>query len=676
MTRENRNATAHPLPQLLGIVLAAMWCVLVMALSSRNYFLVNYGSMRSLVAWLEPFAASWASSIVALCVMIAWTAMRRHIMRSDAQTAMYSAICLAVALIAGLPWIASWTTESVRVESIWPIFWLAAWTGLSFAVLARGLRSDVANDRSPIRSQPRIDHLQSSHLSFAVTVAMSLACGCWWTTQSFHYYSAYMLGFNDFGHFMQRVANTANGHGFLLETPVLPIFWDHFNPGLVLLVPLWQLFPDVTLCFYLQSASLALSAVCIWRISRNLGQRPRTSAMWGTAWLMQPVVGQMNLAYSYGWHPISFAIPLLLITLIALQTQRYALGATSLLLALSMEEGVFVIAALFCAVNFAIAKGLLGSQSEQSNSISGALHWRSWLACCVILAIGFMAVFRWSGLAEFQTGRFSSLGGTPLQVLASPILRPHAFWGQLFGMQNAYLTLGLFLPCFLPSLVRGWRWCLAIVLPLGVLLVWEHRPAQSLAFQYSSTLLPILWLASMYGARDQRSTSEKLRWNELRFGAESSSMGAFATALTLSIFLGQMPFSARTLVDVQTRTYEPTELEQRLLPGSPEHDFLTELIKKIRTSGGEVLATGRIASHCVGNRDVETVGQYVQRRSMLSKLAGREDGPIRHYEWVIVDRQEGFQQTAEEIRAVERETIRAGFQKLEDRHAIALYRRP
>ena len=53
-----------------------------------------------------------------------------------------------------------------------------------------------------------------------------------------------MLGYHDFGHFAYRVASTWEGRGFLLETPSLPAFWDHFNPGLALLAPLWGLWPD------------------------------------------------------------------------------------------------------------------------------------------------------------------------------------------------------------------------------------------------------------------------------------------------------------------------------------------------------------------------------------------------------------------------------------------------
>jgi hypothetical protein len=218
---------------------------------------------------------------------------------------------------------------------------------------------------------------------------------------------------------------------------------------------------------------------------------------------------------------------------------------------------------------------------------------------------------------------------------------------------------------------------LAVVLPLGVLLVWEHRPAQSLAFQYSSILLPVLWLSTMLGSQSPEpwvANDAKFRWRLPSWSGGAAALGAFATASTLSLFLGQFPFSSRTLQDVQVRTYQPTETEFRLQQGGADNRWLHDQVAKIRVSRDAVLATGRIAAHCVGNRDVETVGQFAQRRDKLAKLADRLDQPMLHYRWVILDRLEHFQQNEAEIQAVEREAIRSGFAKVDEQYGIVVYR--
>jgi uncharacterized membrane protein len=670
MPKNSSLPSPSPVQHFVSWLLAIGWCCVVMAMSSRDYFLVNYGSMRGVDAWLEPFVASASSSLAAFLTMVLWCAWRHRTVRTNLRSAQRSTVYLAISLVSLLVWIGSWAAESVGYQSLWPVFWLSAWTGLSFAELAKGTFASGTG----VFIFGKDLTLLSRRSSFVVLLTASLGCGLWWTWQSWDSYAAYMLGFNDFGHFMQRVANTAAGRGVLLETPVLPMFWDHFNPGLLLLVPLWLVYPDASLSFVLQSVSLVAGSLCLWRLSLAMGHTAWVAMLWGMAWLSQPVLGQMNLAYSYGWHPISLAIPLMLLSLVYLTERKPIRACVALVFALSMEEGVFVVASLFCAASGMIAWKRSAHDSESAWHVVTALHARTWLITSLVLAIGFVVVFRYSGLAEFQTARFASLGGSPMQVLLSPVLRPAAFWGQLVREQTVYFLLGLLLPCFVPAWIRGWRWMLAAVLPLGVLLVWEHRPAQSLAFQYASTLLPIFWIASTSGA--SLNTSAQGRWlADFQFGDMGAAVGALATSLVLSIFLGQMPWSARTLTDVATKTYPPTEMGPRLQIGSPENAFLNKQILAIRQDGRAVLATGRIAAHCVGNEDVETVGQYLQRREQLSRLADREGRPILHYRWIIVDRQESFQQTVEETQRVETEAKASGFRLIEEFNDIAVYER-
>ena len=72
----------------------------------------------------------------------------------------------------------------------------------------------------------------------AVWLLAPLCCG-WWYFQAQQAYYNYLLGYADFGHFGWRVASTWEGRGFLVETPSLPAFWDHFHPGLALFCATW-----------------------------------------------------------------------------------------------------------------------------------------------------------------------------------------------------------------------------------------------------------------------------------------------------------------------------------------------------------------------------------------------------------------------------------------------------
>lgn len=676
------------------VALGTAWWLLAIVLHGRDHFLLNYSSLRIVPPMSEPFMSSYSINAMAIGIMFFWVYVVRRLWTESNEarrSAINSQILLAISM---LPLLA-WGAEILGLEfgaketagaahdgwvSLWNVYWFVGWSGLSFARLGGWILSE-RSWMSPERSWMA---------GLGLVVCVSLVIAAWWVWQSHHYYQSFMLGFNDFGHFMQRVSNTANGHGFLLETPVLPIFWDHFNPGLVLLVPLWNLYPDVTLAFYLQAAALAVSSWGIWFIARGLGLSPKESVCWSLAWLCQPILGQMNLAYTYGWHPISLAIPLLLFAIACLQRSKWWWATLLTIAALSMEEGVFVIVATFCASNFWLRfRGRSANSLEQSPQQSlvnspvdssvpnrrAELSWKVWLGLSVCASIGFVLVFKLSGLAEFQTARFASLGGTPLEVVASPILKPSLFWGQLISNRNAYFVLGLTLSCFLPALILGWRTAWACVPPIAVLIVWEHRPAASLAFQYSSILLPVLWLASMQGSRRDP-------W--FAFTRKQIAFGACATSFLFSLYLGQFPFSSRTLSDVRASSYSsslaelspegdsPTTFPREA--GSLDGNWIHEQLKIVRESHLEVLATGRIASHLLGNREVETVGQFELRREKLALLPNRSGPPIRHYRWLVVDRMETFQQTQDQTKQVEQEALQNGFVKLQERFGVAIYR--
>jgi len=676
MKRNEKDPSARVGTLVLAYSLAFIWWLLAITFGSRDYYLVNYGASRSIDAMLEPFGASWIAIGFAMLTAAGWVGMVRHAIHKSKVYSSYSIpralVYFGLSLAPGIEWISHWNGESYGVEGLWVAYWFSGWTGLSFAELSKAYCR-------PIEQMDEKTDPKQGWYGFGTVCFFSLACGSWWTAQSYNYFHRFMLGFNDFGHFMQRVSNTANGQSMLLETPVLPAFWDHFNPGLLLLVPVWRVYPDVTLAFYLQSISLAGSAIAIRKISRVTGHSEFAATLFGIAWLFQPVVGQMNLAYTYGWHPISLAIPLLLLSLIAILQRRLTWAILSLFIALSMEEGVFVIAALFCAVHGVLRLELWLKPNKYVAQVSRALSWQAWFTTSVVLIIGFVLVFRFSGMAEFQTSRFAALGNSTWEVIMSPFFRPNVFWSTLFRTQNLYLLLGISLPCFVPSLIRAWQLLLVLALPLVVLFVWDHKPAQSLAFQYSSTLLPVLWLTAVLGSRkhDPNENDKHPSWiGSIGWTGNSAAMGALTTAWTLSLFLGQFPYSSNTLQDVQVRTYAPTESGIRLEIGSDENLWVHAQVAKIRQDKRGVLATGRIASHCVGNDDVETASQYLQRRDSLAKLVDRLDQPMLHYQWVVLDRQENFQQTVQEIDAIEREVNELGFNKVEDRYGIVVYQKP
>lgn len=659
---------------LLGSLLALSWLVSALAASSRIYFLSTYEVGKMVEPLWEPFAAT--NAVVAVCLGLAasWLMFLWLNHKADCRSQTRPMLWITISLLPLAFWglrvagVATWPAH------FWEVIWIAGWTGLSFGELAR--------QRIVHRQQPIAPNLRFDWLAGPLSILLTTLAGVWWFSQSVAYHQNFLLGFNDFGHFLQRVANTAEGRGVLLETPVLPMFWDHFNPGLLLLVPLWKIYPSVKLVFALQAASLAVGGLLLFHIAKRMGHSNWVALTFGLAWIVQPSVGQMNLAYTYGWHPITFAIPLLLAAILCLLSKRKLAALIFTVMALSMEEGVFVMVALVAAVCAALPyiekwyiKTNVQGIADNSSSLAGALATTTWLVVALTSVLGFVLVYKLSGLAEFQTGRFVALGNSPIEIALSPLMRPTAFWGQVLQIENVFFVLLLWLPCGLPSLLQGWRYLLPTLLPLGVLIVWDHAPAHNLAFQYPSTLLPFFWLASVSGAAKEVGSRKSI--DALRPANQAglpNATTAMVTGLVLSLFVGEFPFSSPTLLDIEAMTYgADTELRRKI--DGVDGRWLTEQVEKIRATGDECLATTRIAAHLVGNRDIETVGQYLQRREKLSELADRKGAPIRHYRWVVLDRNDHGNWSGQETAKVEEEARQSRFELVEEQYNIVVYRR-
>jgi uncharacterized membrane protein len=530
----------------------------------------------------------------------------------------------------------------------WELVWFAGWTGM-------GVRGLFADRDIPISlaEHPRLWH-------FLLSIAV-VGCGGWWFLQSTEYYADYLLGFNDFGHFTQRISNTVQGNGFLLESPVLPPFWDHFNPGLALLVPVWFLIPSMEMIFAIQAACLAGSAWLVFAIARARGQSPLVAFGWGCAWLLFPSIGQMNLAYTYGWHPITLAIPCLLAAYLAVCRNRVGIAVFWTLIALAFEEGVFVVIACFAIVQ-AIRIWFTGGQRQVCIG---------WSVVAIGALVGFVLVYQFSGLAPFQTGRFAKLGNNAFEIMASPVLRPEIFWGLIFRPRNAAFAC-LWLVPWIVAATHAWLWSvLAVLPPLFVLMIWEHMPAQSLAFQYTSCLIPVLFLGVLEPSGNARSQHGR-------------AFGMLAVVWILSISIGQMPWSHDSLVDVKAGTYGADSRWNRS-HAAEDWDWITRRIASIKrredSSFGKqlpawselrVLATGRIAAHFVGVGDLETVGQFWQRFDALKELDSSRSSPILRYDILLLDFRESFQQTPDETERIYQEAIRYGWKLRERRYDFAI----
>ncbi len=492
---------------------------------------------------------------------------------------------------------------------------------------------------------------------------LAIAFGVWWFVQGKQAYSEFMLGFHDFGHFGHRVVNTWEGRGFLLQTPSLPPFWDHFNPGLALLAPLWGLWPDPQLFILVQAVCLALPAPLVFGIARAHGATRIAAAMWGAAYLMFPSLGLMNLNFSYGWHPVSCALPFIFAAIWALSRGWPITAAAAAVVACSFREDVIVILGCLAAAMAIQAWIVSRDRDRNQNSSHVALHChrlspRTWLILWILLIVAFGFVYFFSGFAREQRGR----------ILYNSSLE------YIFKISSVYFLLALAVPLGLRPLARAWPILLALILPLAVLLVWSAPHATSIAFQYTTTMLPVLFLAAIAGstAIDIKGASTAQRDSILT----SHASYALSACLIGSVFFGALPFTSQPTASLlMVLTYRDPAAQARRQPGLALRS-LDRAVMMANQKDASVVATGRIAAHLLGVRRLEPVDEAHHRWEALRAEAGEGRSPIEIFDWVVLDRFEEFQQSLEHTKRIEEAAVKAGYHMVYRSNGVVVYQRP
>jgi uncharacterized membrane protein len=475
------------------------------------------------------------------------------------------------------------------------------------------------------------------------------------------------------------VVNTWEGRGFLNEAPGVPAYWDHFNPALALLVPLWAVWQDAKLFLLLQAICLASPAPLVFWIARAGGANGAAATAWSAAYLTLPAVGQLNLNCSYGWHPISCGLPLLFAAVGALLTRRYAAATALAILACSFEEAVLVaVACLAAALGLQawLRKRTATPVESESPSrtprvgldvmLADRLPLTAWVAIWALATVLFLLIAHLAPFGKFQVDRFSNLGNSGLEIVLSPVVRPRAFWGQVLRLDSLAFLLALTVPLGVAHIVRGWRILLAGVFPLALLLAWKHPPATCIGFQYVTTLIPILVLAALSGATRRSSYS-------------AAGLSALAAGLTAATFLGAWPWSCPTQTTVVAHTYRVGDHapgENPRAQGTDANRLLCAAIAAIEQEECAVLASGRVAAHLLRARRLESVEQALVRWKDLCREAGAGRSAVEVFDWIVLDTREEFQQSIDKTAFVIQEAKRAGYATVQSAEGIVVLRKP
>lgn len=382
----------------------------------------------------------------------------------------------------------------------------------------------------------------------------------------------------------------------------------HFDPILVLLSPLYLLYPRAELLLVLQSVWCALGVIPLYMLSRRVLSSRVAGLLVCLAYLFYvPLQG----ANAYEFHSLTLAAPLVLSVLVAFELRRPVAYVILVTLALLCREDIPLLlgwcslafglsgkphgarwglaTAVTCAVYFAIVKVFLMESSDLLNSGKDAHSYAYYFADLIPKRLG--------------------AGELALSVLLNPIF---TLTHMLSDKKVEYFML-LFGPLlFAPFFAQRWG-----MLLYGMLFTFlaSREPVFKPHFQYSSLLTPIAFAlvpAGLLRMAERMAPESSVRFTR----AAATVMVAMAVALSCK-FGALMPNeSFRAGFSKQARTLSRDQEDR--------YRWLNEARAKIPRDAS-VSATGQLGPHVSNRAEVYNYPQKVADYVIIneSELKGK-----------------------------------------------------
>ncbi len=428
---------------------------------------------------------------------------------------------------------------------------------LAAAAVSSILLSPRTCDAAPVPDAP-------SRAAWMPVLLVALLAAAWFYFVQLKALHNLTFGWMDAGLYYMRVKHTALGHGFLQETLARPPFYDHFDVGLVLLVPFYYLLPRFSLIMVVQAVFLAAVGPALYVYARGRGLSCLCASLIAVAALLFPSISQLAFSFSYGFHPVTLSLPAVILSIHFWQKRRWLPFAALALFACSMEETVFPLYAGIGLVS------MLAGPSRRP----GALLLTLSVALFLIITKVVMPAF--AGAGYFQLAKYSHLGGSFLSILSSPFTRPDVFWSLILSRQSLTFMLLLLAPLgFLPLLAPRLFFYPVVVLVFVLLL--DNADVKSISFQYQ-TLIIAAWLPAAVAGLDRLSVFLSSR---RRIGVASVStalaFGLLVSSAFASHFYGLLPYSRFTTPFQAVRADGAGEIRKLAAAVSPSANVLATM---------------------------------------------------------------------------------------------------
>ncbi|HYO25510.1 MAG TPA: DUF2079 domain-containing protein, partial [Lacipirellulaceae bacterium] len=402
-------------------------------------------------------------------------------------------------------------------------------------------------------------------------------------------HQAFLTSAFDLGNFDQTIWNTAHGRPFALTaipgiTSHLAI---HFSPILLLVAPIYWLWPDVRALLILQSVALAAGAIPLfWYAARKVGRGP--AVVFAAIYLLFPALHGVNL---FDFHDVALAPPLLLLAWNWLDERRDLPFAVAAILAAMTKEEIGLLVAMMGLYALLVQRRAFG--------LAPLVLGFGWFLVTLELLI---PAFNPSGQHQFL-GFYDRFGGSgpevalyllthPLEVLRW-LAEPRRL-AYLRDLLTPVLGLSLLAPHVLMIAAPSLAVNLLSTLPAMTELEGFHYPAPIVPFVVASSAAGLGWVAERV-AGGSRLGGGRRREKGGR-GERADGGAGLAERRARVIWVGSLAMLGATLAYHATHGQTPLALGWQWPRTTAHHRIGQEIIAGI-PSDAAVSAQWRLVPH-------------------------------------------------------------------------------
>ncbi|MCL5794898.1 MAG: DUF2079 domain-containing protein, partial [Patescibacteria group bacterium] len=279
--------------------------------------------------------------------------------------------------------------------------------------------------------------------------------------------------------------NTNLGNLFASSIHPPTYLTDHFELIILLLSPIYRIWPQPLILLILQTITMAISAWPIYLISKKHLNK-NWAVLLVLVWLTNPFVQSINL---FEFHILPFAIPLILLSFYYFDQEKFWPFLITSAISLLVREDVALVILMF---------GILAIVQRKKTK------W--WLWPIVLSVTYFAAVMKINQLIA-PDGQYKFfvyyawLGSSWPEIIKNAIFKPWLIIRHLITLPSFEFIIGLLMPFALLPLLKSEYLILGAAIFAQLVLGASGGSATILQVHYPALLLPSLFIATIFAIK-------------------------------------------------------------------------------------------------------------------------------------------------------------------------------